>query len=81
MSRLILAAGFGLSLGVMTALQFAAPVLAQSSNERSSVYEQLDLFGDIFERIRSHHVEEHAEAALIAPATNGVRTSPSPCAT
>ena len=49
MSRLILAAGFGLSLGVMTALQFAAPVLAQSRNERSSVYEQLNLFGDIFE--------------------------------
>lgn len=78
MSRLILAAGFGLSLGVMTALQFAAPVLAQSGNERSSVYEQLDLFGDIFERIRSQYVEEVDEAELIEAAINGMLTSLDP---
>ena len=78
MSRLILAAGFGLSLGVMTALQFAAPVLAQSDNERSSVYEQLDLFGDIFERIRSQYVEEVDEAELIEAAINGMLTSLDP---
>jgi len=78
MSRLILAAGFGLSLGVMTALQFAAPVLAQSSNERSSVYEQLDLFGDIFERIRSQYVEEVDDAELIEAAINGMLTSLDP---
>ena len=78
MSRLILAAGFGLSLGVMTALQFAAPVLAQSSNERSSVYEQLDLFGDIFERIRSQYVEEVDESELIEAAINGMLTSLDP---
>ncbi len=78
MSRLILAAGFGLGLGVMTALQFAAPVLAQSSNERSSVYEQLNLFGDIFERIRSQYVEEVDEAELIEAAINGMLTSLDP---
>ena len=78
MSRLILAAGFGLSLGVMTALQFAAPVLAQSSSERSSIYEQLDLFGDIFERIRSQYVEEVDEAELIEAAINGMLTSLDP---
>ena len=78
MRRLILAAGFGLSLGVMTALQFAAPVLAQSSSERSSVYEQLDLFGDIFERIRSQYVEEVDEAELIEAAINGMLTSLDP---
>ena len=78
MSRLILAAGFGLSLGAMTALQFAAPVLAQSSSERSSVYEQLDLFGDIFERIRSQYVEEVEEAELIEAAINGMLTSLDP---
>ena len=78
MSRLILAAGFGLSLGVMTALQFAAPVLAQSSSERSSVYEQLDLFGDIFERIRSQYVEEVDEAELIEAAINCMLTSLDP---
>ena len=78
MNRLILAAGFGLSLGVMAALQFAAPVLAQSSSERSSVYEQLDLFGDIFERIRSQYVEEVDEAELIEAAINGMLTSLDP---
>ena len=78
MSRLILAAGFGLSLGVMTALQFAAPVLAQSSSERSSVYEQLDLFGDIFERIRAQYVEGVQPADLIEAAINGMLTSLDP---
>jgi carboxyl-terminal processing protease len=62
----------------MTALQFAAPVLAQSSSERSSVYEQLDLFGDIFERIRSQYVEEVDEAELIEAAINGMLTSLDP---
>ncbi len=78
MSRLILAAVFGLSLGVVTALQFVAPVLAQSSNKRSSIYEQLDLFGDIFDRIRSQYVEEVDEADLIEAAINGMLTSLDP---
>ena len=43
-----------------------------------SVYEQLDLFGDIFERIRSQYVEEVDEAELIEAAINGMLTSLDP---
>ena len=44
----------------------------------SSVYEQLDLFGDIFERIRAQYVEEVDEKELIEAAINGMLTSLDP---
>ncbi|NBX09393.1 MAG: S41 family peptidase, partial [Marivivens sp.] len=40
--------------------------------------EQLDLFGDIFERIRAQYVEEVDETALIEAAINGMLTSLDP---
>ncbi len=48
------------------------------SRQESIVYEQLDLFGDIFERIRSQYVEEVDEADLIEAAINGMLTSLDP---
>jgi carboxyl-terminal processing protease len=36
----------------------AGPLLAQDRAKARSVYEQLDLFGDIFERIRAQYVED-----------------------
>ena len=44
----------------------------------ASVYEQLDLFGDIFERIRAQYVEEVDEKKLIEAAINGMLTSLDP---
>ena len=41
-------------------------------------YQQLDLFGDIFERIRSQYVEEVDEGELIEAAINGMLTSLDP---
>jgi carboxyl-terminal processing protease len=58
--------------------QIAGPLVAQESSRQASVYEQLDLFGDIFERIRSQYVEEVEDADLIEAAINGMLTSLDP---
>ena len=43
-----------------------------------SVYERLDLFGDIFDRIRAQYVEEVDEKKLIEAAINGMLSSLDP---
>ena len=78
MKKFVLAASLGCGLGVWAAIQFTGPVLAQNNLDKASVYEQLDLFGDIFERIRAQYVEEVDEADLIEAAINGMLTSLDP---
>ncbi|MCL4125917.1 UNVERIFIED_CONTAM: hypothetical protein GTU68_023104 [Idotea baltica] len=58
--------------------QFTGPLIAQETAKVKSTYEQLDLFGDIFERIRSAYVEEVDEGQLIESAINGMLTSLDP---
>ncbi|MEX2520152.1 MAG: S41 family peptidase [Paracoccaceae bacterium] len=67
----------GAALGVFAATQLTSPLGAQESSSRST-YEQLDLFGDIFERVRSQYVEEVDEAELIESAINGMLASLDP---
>ncbi len=77
--RKVMLAGLGGALaGVLVTTQFAAPILAQEAGDRRAVYEQLDLFGDIFERIRAGYVEEVSEADLIQAAINGMLQSLDP---
>ena len=78
MKKILLAIAIGCGLGTFSATQIAGPVLAQSSDERANIYEQLDLFGDIFERIRAQYVEEVDETDLIEAAINGMLTSLDP---
>jgi carboxyl-terminal processing protease len=78
MRRFLLAGVTGISLGLVTTTQVAGPLIAQEVAQESSVYEQLDLFGDIFERIRAEYVEEVDDAALIEAAINGMLTSLDP---
>ena len=78
MKKFVLAAGFGCALGVWAAFHVTGPVLAQSNSNSATMYEQLDLFGDIFERIRAQYVEEVDEADLIEAAINGMLTSLDP---
>ena len=78
MKKLFLAVTVGCCLGAISAVQIAGPVLAQTSEEKANIYEQLDLFGDIFERIRAQYVEEVNEADLIEAAINGMLTSLDP---
>jgi carboxyl-terminal processing protease len=78
MNKLIIAAIGGIAGGVLLSTQLAGPLIAQENRANSSVYEQLDLFGDIFERIRANYVEDVDEAALIQAAINGMLTSLDP---
>ena len=47
MKKFALAALGGSLVGVLIATQFAAPLAAQETNTKSTVYQQLNLFGDI----------------------------------
>ena len=68
MKKIILAAFLGATLGVFTAVKLTGPVLAENNSAKADVYEQLDLFGDIFDRIRSEYVEEVDPKDLIEAA-------------
>ncbi|MGR3273123.1 S41 family peptidase [Thalassococcus profundi] len=78
MKKFVMAALGGTLAGVVATTQFVGPLLAQESARSTSVYEQLDLFGDIFERIRAQYVEEVEEGELIEAAINGMLTSLDP---
>ena len=68
----------GTLAGALIATQVAGPLTAQEATQSSSVYEQLDLFGDIFERIRAQYVEPVDSEKLIEAAINGMLTSLDP---
>ena len=78
MKKFLMAAAGGTVAGIIATTQIAAPLLAQESAKTNNVYEQLDLFGDIFERIRAQYVEEVDSAALIEAAIDGMLTSLDP---
>ncbi len=78
MKKTILAAVGGAVLGLAATSQIAGPLLAQEARATSNVYEQLDLFGDIFERIRAEYVQEVDDKELIEAAINGMLTSLDP---
>lgn len=78
MKKFALAAFGGILAGILVTTQVAGPLIAQEVDKKRSTYEQLDLFGDIFERIRAHYVEDVDEADLIEAAINGMLTSLDP---
>ncbi|SMC53838.1 S41 family peptidase [Primorskyibacter flagellatus] len=78
MKKFVMAALGGTLAGIVATTQFVGPLLAQEQNKSGNVYEQLDLFGDIFERIRAQYVEEVDEGDLIEAAINGMLTSLDP---
>ena len=78
MKKFVMAAIGGTLAGAVLTTQVAGPLLAQSDERNTSVYEQLDLFGDVFERIRAQYVSEVDEADLIEAAINGMLSSLDP---
>ena len=78
MNKFVMAALGGTLAGAVLTTQVAGPLIAQESEQRANVYEQLDLFGDIFERIRVQYVEEVNEGDLIEAAIDGMLTSLDP---
>ncbi|NVO24459.1 S41 family peptidase [Donghicola sp. C2-DW-16] len=78
MRKFLMAVGGGAIAGLLASTQIAGPLLAQEGKTQTSVYEQLDLFGDIFERIRAQYVEDVDAGELIEAAINGMLVSLDP---
>lgn len=78
MKKILMVAIGGTLAGIVATTQIAGPLLAQETESNASVYEQLDLFGDIFERIRAQYVEEVDPGELIEAAIDGMLTSLDP---
>jgi len=78
MKKYLMAALGGTLAGVLLTSQIAGPLIADEAKSKKSTYEQLDLFGNIFERIKSQYVEPVDESKLIEAAINGMLTSLDP---
>lgn len=51
---------------------------APTASDNADTYRQLNLFGDVFERVRAQYVEETGDKELIETAVNGMLTSLDP---
>ena len=61
-----------------TFLIFLGSFSAQSASKNKETYEYLDLFGQIFDRVRSEYVEEVTDQELIEKAIDGMLTGLDP---
>ena len=77
MKKFLIAAVLGGLVGIVAAPQLVGPLLA-SETDQAKTYQQLELFGDIFDRIRAKYVEDVDDAKLIEAAINGMLTSLDP---
>ena len=76
MRKSLLAAGLA---GALVAGSLLAPQAAVAqTTEDAETFRQLELFGDIFERVRSFYVDETIDKALIEEAINGMLASLDP---
>jgi carboxyl-terminal processing protease len=66
-----------LGLGAIALILAVVPFGASSQNT-SETYRQLNLFGEVFERVRADYVEEVTDEKLIESAINGMLTSLDP---
>lgn len=78
MKKFLMAAVGGTVAGLVATTQIAGPLVAQENRRNGNVYEQLDLFGDIFERIRAQYVTPVDESKLIEAAIDGMLKSLDP---
>lgn len=72
----LLAALLAFSLSIPATAATPAPTPAK--NDSNSTYELLNLFGEVFDRVRSDYVEPVADDKLIESALNGMLTSLDP---
>ena len=67
-----------LLIAATAALLLAPAVHAAESEADGETYRLLNLFGDVFERVRSDHVEEATDKQLVEAAISGMLTSLDP---
>ncbi|OYY63426.1 MAG: peptidase S41, partial [Rhizobiales bacterium 35-66-30] len=66
---------FGVAAGALVAVAATQPGMLSSMTAQaaaSDTYRQLNLFGDVFERVRSDYVEKPDDAKLVESAINGM---------
>lgn len=59
-------------------LAFAAPAWSQKEQDKSEVFRLLEVFADVFERVRGGYVEEVSDEELVEAAIQGMLTSLDP---
>ena len=79
----ISAKGFSAAVATTAVLAFVLsprflPPAAAAPNTTSETYRQLNLFGDVFEKVRSEYVESVTDEQLIESAINGMLTNLDP---
>lgn len=78
MKHYLIAGVGGVLAGALLTTQIAGPLVAQETGSNASIYEQLELFGNVFERVRADYVEAPDDKELIEAAINGMLTSLDP---
>lgn len=69
----------GVALGaIATVAVTQVPMLMGAQAAVNDTYKQLNLFGDVFERVRSDYVEQPDDSKLVEAAINGMLTSLDP---
>ena len=76
MRKTLMAMMTGVAIGAMVPMMVTTSTA--QDNSAKNTYEYLDLFGDIFERVRSSYVEEVDEQELIEAAIDGMLASLDP---
>jgi carboxyl-terminal processing protease len=77
-SNLLLGVAIGSGLTVLAIQPPSALVAAARAAASTDTYSQLNLFGDVFERIKAGYVEKPDDAKLVEGAINGMITSLDP---
>ncbi|MEA2895125.1 MAG: carboxyl-terminal processing protease, partial [Bradyrhizobium sp.] len=77
-SHVLLGAVIGAGLTVLAIQPPSALVAAAKAAASTDAYSQLNLFGDVFERIKAGYVEKPNDAKLVEGAINGMITSLDP---
>src|SRR5579863_3301963 len=76
--RLTIATSVALVIAGMAGGFVLAPAVGIAQNKTSETYRQLNLFGEVFERVRADYVEQVSDEQLVEAAINGMLTSLDP---
>jgi carboxyl-terminal processing protease len=63
---------------LMTAFLLCVPLAAAAQSSNTETYQQLNLFGDVFDKVRSDYVEPVTDQKLVEAAIDGMLTSLDP---
>ena len=72
MPSVVTAVAGGVILGFVAGATVPAGFAAQESDSKADTYRMLELFGDVFERVRSDYVEKVSDEELIEAAIEGM---------